>query len=92
MNDISIWFLLGTLIFPRLGLFFAWITGHIPLNPFNIWGEAIFTILFPRILICFYIIIHPEYGFNCIWIWLQMILSIVEYKIYATSNQNLNKK
>lgn len=54
-HDISIWFLLLSLFFPRLVLFFSWITNNLPYNTTPFLADLLCSIFLPRILILVYI-------------------------------------
>lgn len=54
-HDIGTWFLLLSLIFPRITLFFWWITNNLPFNTTPFLGDFFATIFVPRILILVWI-------------------------------------
>jgi hypothetical protein len=45
-----------SLFFPRISLFIAWIYSGIPFNNVPLFFDALGTIIFPRLLIMYYII------------------------------------
>lgn len=49
------WLLFFGLFFPRLSLFFAWIFNSIPYNNVPFFFDLIGAIVFPRLLIIYYI-------------------------------------
>jgi hypothetical protein len=54
-NDISIWFLLLSLFFPRLVLLFSWLSNNLPYNTTPFWADLMCSIFLPRILVLVYI-------------------------------------
>ena len=54
-NEIGTGFLLVGLIFPRITLFFWWITHNLPFNTTPLWGDVILSIFLPRVLFCWWI-------------------------------------
>ncbi len=45
-----------SLFFPRLSLFIAWLAGGIPVNNVPFFFDALSTLMFPRLLIMYYIV------------------------------------
>ena len=55
MHDIPVWFLVLTLFFPRIVLFFSWLNGAIPPNTIPLGLEVLMSIFLPRVLVLIYI-------------------------------------
>lgn len=54
-HEIGIWFLLLSLVFPRMVLFFWWMTENLPFNTTPFIADFFTSFFFPRILILVYI-------------------------------------
>lgn len=68
-HDIGIWFLLLSLVLPRITLFFWWITGNLPYNTTPFIGDMFAAIFVPRILILVWI--YDLQGFST-WFWIHL--------------------
>lgn len=74
-------FLLISLFFPTITLIVAWMSNSIPLNNVPFFFDFIGAIIFPRLLIIYYII-YAELGFG--WFIAHIIALII--KIIIDSN------
>lgn len=54
-HDIGTWFLLLSLVLPRITLFFWWLNNNLPYNTTPFWGDFFAAIFLPRILILVWI-------------------------------------
>jgi len=80
--DIAIWFLILSLVFPRLTLFLAWIFGGIPAHtgvPFAVC--LLGSIFFPRILIGIFIAMN--YGFSSPWFIVHAFVAVLGWILTA---------
>jgi hypothetical protein len=75
-HTIATWFLLLSLILPRITLLIAWFSNCIPQNTIPLLGDAIMAILLPRILILIYI--YDNLGFSP-WFWVHLIFLILAW-------------
>jgi hypothetical protein len=80
-EPINFWFLLFSLLFPRITLFVAWLNNAVPKNDFPFWGDCLMTLFVPRILIVIYI------GFNLgitnPWFIVHVIFCVLAYYQYG---------
>ena len=76
-NEIEIWLLAITLLFPRLGLVIAWFAGQIPYNTIPFIGDVVLAILLPRLLMVIYI--STNLGTGNPWFWAHLILAFVSF-------------
>ena len=76
-NDIQLWLLILTLIFPRLGLIIAWFGNQIPHNDIPFLGDAVLAVFFPRVLMVIYIAINL--GTANAWFWAHLTMAIVAF-------------
>ncbi len=65
MHDIQIWFLILSLLFPRIALLLAWCNNQIPPNTIPFWGDFFMALLLPRLLILIYI--GTNLGMTSVW-------------------------
>lgn len=72
---IPIWFLILSLVVPRIALLIAWCIGSIPPNPVPFWGDVILSILFPRILVLIYIGVNL--GTGSVWFIIHALTALV---------------
>jgi len=75
MNDIATWFLILSLLFPRLTLFIAYCNGSIPANTIPLLGDVIMAVFIPRILILIYI--AANMGASSGWFCIHLIVAII---------------
>lgn len=68
------WFLLFSLFFPRICLIIAWVSGSIPPNNTPFILDFLLAIIFPRVLILFYI--YTNMGFHP-WFWIHLIVIVL---------------
>jgi Na+/alanine symporter len=54
-HEIATWFLVISLIFPRITLLIAWLNGSIPYNTIPFILDAVMAVFLPRVLILIYI-------------------------------------
>lgn len=74
-QEISTWFLVFGLIFPRLTLLYCWFGYNtIPLNNVPFFFDVIGAVVVPRFLIAIYI--YQNMG-NCVWMWVYIITGIL---------------
>lgn len=73
-HNIGIWFLLLSLIFPRVTLFFWWMCGNLPYNTTPFIADFFGAILIPRILILVYI--YELQGMST-WFWIHFVVMIL---------------
>jgi hypothetical protein len=71
MNDIPLWFLVLSLIFPRITLLIAYCSGQIPSNTIPFWGDFIMAVILPRVLVMIYI--AGNLGVNSPWFWIHLV-------------------
>lgn len=71
MNEIPLWFLILSLILPRVTLFIAYCSGEIPANNIPWFGDFIMAILLPRVLILIYI--AGNMGLDTPWFWIHLV-------------------
>jgi hypothetical protein len=89
-NDIAVWFLVLSLLFPRITLLIAWCNNCIPLNTIPFWGDFFMTIFIPRILILIYI--GTNMGCDSGWFWVHIVAAIFAYLCNAYAyNEKFNK-
>lgn len=76
--DISTWFLVLGLFFPRLTLFIAWVSNGIPPNDIPFIGDFFLALFLSRVLMLIYI-----YGCMglCVWFWVHLAVCIIAYTI-----------
>lgn len=89
MNDIGIWFLLLSLIFPRLTLLFWWIFGNLPLNNTPFIADIFSSIIIPRILICVWI--YDLQGWSA-WFITHLIVAIISYVSFGIKSVSTSTK
>ena len=77
--DANIMFLMLSLIFPRLVLFFGWVTNTLPYNSTPFAGDVIMSIFLPRILILIWI--GQGAGMNNMWFFFHVIAAIAAYVV-----------
>lgn len=73
-HDIAIWFLVLSLIFPRVTLLIAYFSGSIPPNIVPFWGDFFMAVFVPRVLVLIYIITNLEFG---VWATIHLIALIL---------------
>jgi len=84
MNDLPLWFLLGSLFIPRVCLFFAWwadwwlVVGQ----PWS----ALLWVFLPRILVM--MIIHAHLGYG-VWFWVHLIVALCVWGGSASSSNRI---
>lgn len=76
-------FLLISLLFPRITLFIAWISGTIPLNNVHLFFDLLGALIFPRLLIIYYIV-YAELGIG--WLIAHIIALIIKIIINSTDD------
>ena len=77
-NPIELWFLILSLIFPRISLFCAWIWGGMPAHvgvPY--WLCVLSSVLFARILVT--IFVGMNLGTDSPWFWAHAIFCVIGY-------------
>ena len=77
-NQIEIWFLILSLIFPRLSLFGAWLWGGIPAHvgvPF--WLCFLGSVFFARVLVTIFVAMNL--GCESPWFWAHAIFCVLAY-------------
>lgn len=88
MHDIDTWFLILSLIFPRVTLLIAYCIGCIPFNTIPFWGDFFMAIFLSRALILIYIITNLGFGG-----WAVIHLIFCACALLGTSSQmNTSKK
>lgn len=85
MNTIETWFLILSLIFPRLALIIAYFSNTIPANTIPFWGDFAMAALIPRILILIYIITNMGFGG---WAIAHLIVCVL---VYTASSSKCRK-
>lgn len=80
MNEIPIWFLLLSLILPRITLFIAWCSGEIPPNSIPWFGDFIMAIFIPRVLILIYIAGNMGMG---PWFWIHLVFMAIAFLFHG---------
>lgn len=88
MHDIDTWFLVLGLIFPRIALFIAFVTGTIPYNTVPFLGDLFMAFFVPRILILIYIITCLGFGG---WFVVHLIFLFLA-GIYISKSKTYKKK
>lgn len=78
------WLLFFSLFFPRLSLFFAWVNNSIPFNNVPFFFDLIGAIVFPRLLIIYYIW-YAELGTG--WM-VAHIVALILAKIFQSSDDD----
>jgi hypothetical protein len=74
-GHLSIWLLLGGLVFPRLALFLAaFVFGGYPANPLSDLANFILWLLVPRFLIAYYVSL--DIGIDNVWFWAYIVTGI----------------
>lgn len=73
-TELSTWFLVFGLIFPRLTLLVCYLNHSVPLNNVPFWGDFFLTLLVPRFLIAFYIYLNMG---NCNWMWAYIVVGFL---------------
>ena len=68
------WFLLLTLLFPRLTLLLAWLTGGIPQNSTPFFADVIGTWMVPNFLIAYWIWETP--GVHPVWMVMHLAVGL----------------
>jgi len=76
-NDIQMWLLVLTLIFPRLGLIIAWFSNQIPFNTIPFVGDFLMAVFIPRFLMVIYI--ATNLGTGNVWFWLHLVFAILSF-------------
>ena len=71
------YFLVLTLFFPRLTLLVSYLNGWIPPNTIAFWGDALLSVLFPRVLVLIYI--YQNIGMNNVWFWVHVIALVLAW-------------
>ena len=79
-------FLIFSLFFPRITLFFAWMNHCIPTHNFPWWGSFWMAIFIPRILVLIYII--QNIGTDNAWFWIHLIVTILAYAEFYNHNKD----
>ena len=75
-GHISIWLLLGGLLFPRLALALAALVfGGYPANPLSDLVNFLLWLFVPRFLMAYYV--YVDIGVNNIWFWAYVITGIM---------------
>lgn len=85
--DIPIWFLVLSLVLPRITLLIAWFSESIPANNIPFFGDFLMAVFIPRVLILIYI--ATNMGFNP-WFWIHlvfMVLSIAWQSVQIMSSR-----
>lgn len=80
------WFLLTSLLFPRLTLLLCWLTGAIPPNSTPLFVDIIMGSAFPRFLIAFW---AYEAHVDELWIAAHVVVGIMEL---SSGNSAVSKK
>jgi len=75
--------LLVGLVFPRLALFITWIFGGIPLNNVPLFFDVLGAVVFPRLLIMYYIV-YAELGTG--WLIAHIIALIIKMVINGSDD------
>lgn len=73
LHEIGTWFLLLSLLFPRITLLFWWLAGNLPYNTTPFVGDVFASIFVPRILILVWI--YGLQGFSG-WFWIHFAVMI----------------
>jgi hypothetical protein len=86
MHDIATWFLVLSLIFPRLTLFIAWCSGGIPPNTIPFFAEVLMTLFVPRVLVLIYI--ATTMGMHE-WFWIHLVVMVLVWSgsIFSRSSK-----
>lgn len=91
MNEIAIWLLAVSLIFPRISLLIAWFGGQIPHNDIPFIGDALLAVLLPRVLMLIYI--GTNLGVGNVWFIIHaIVLGLVALGSIAQSNSYSKSK
>jgi hypothetical protein len=77
-------FLFFSLLFPRLSLFVAWLSGGIPPNNVPLFFDGLGALVFPRMLIMYYIV-YADLGTG--WLIAHIIAFIVRVYLEAASKK-----
>lgn len=75
-NQITTWFLVLSLVLPRVALFVAWISDNIPKNNIPFIGDMLMAILVPRILILIYIYDNLGAG---VWFYIHLVFLFIAW-------------
>ena len=78
------WLLFFSLFFPRISLFFAWMVGGIPYNNVPLFFDVVSAIVFPRMLIIYYIW-YAELGTG--WM-IAHIIALIVSKVFHALGEN----
>lgn len=73
-----------SLFFPRLSLFIAWLAGGIPPNNVPLFFDVLGTLMFPRLLIMYYII-YADLGVG--WLIAHIIALIIKLFINSAAEK-----
>lgn len=73
-HEIGTWFLVLSLILPRITLFFWWMNGSLPYNTTPFWGDFFAAILVPRLLIVVWI--YDLQGMSG-WFWIHLVVMLL---------------
>jgi 1,4-dihydroxy-2-naphthoate octaprenyltransferase len=87
-HEIGIWFLLLGLVFPRIVLFFWWISGNLPFNTTPLIADLICAVLLPRILILVYIYENQEFS---TWFWIHMAVMLFSWAVAVLKYRNIKE-
>lgn len=82
ISENFLWF---ALFFPRITLLYSYFYGNVPPNPVPLLIDFFLFILFPRLLIAFYIFIND--GLNS-WFWIFVIAGLLSITIRWTRIKN----
>jgi len=77
-------FLLISLFFPRITLFLFWMFSSVPNNNVPFFFDFIFAIIFPRLLIMYYIV-YAELGTG--WL-IAHIIALIISKVIDAANED----
>lgn len=78
-------FLFFSLLFPRISLFIAWLSGGIPVNNVPFFFDIISAISFPRLLIIYYIW-YAELGIG--WMVAHILALIIRLMLKSIDDLN----
>ena len=81
--DIPLWFLVLSLILPRITLLIAWFSGSIPPNDIPFWGDFFMAVFVPRVLILIYI--AGILGVMSAWFWIHLVFMAFSVLIHSIS-------
>ncbi len=84
------YFLLFSLVFPRIVLLVYFLMERFPHNNIPLWGDALLGLFFPRILIL--IFIYQNMGYDNIWFAAHLAALILTYFTGGTKTSNWRRR